>query len=331
MKSVSEIIKSIGSKNYAPVYFLVGKEKFFHDQIINLLSGILFNDPSSRNLNRIVLHGSENSLPEVVNASVSYPMLSEYKLIIVKEFSKIKISEAESFERYLDNPQKATILLLSADEAGNTKILNKVKSTAEVVDCRPIPEYKISNWLKQRSDERNINLSATAAQMLAEYTGNNLLSIDHELDKIKDFKSDDTKITTDDIISVTGMSKEYNVFTLQKALGEKNIKRSFQIAKNLMDSGENINLVISIIFSFFRKVLIFSKLKSANKNQSEITSLMKLNDFQLRDIQATLNKFNQPGIEKILKLLYSMDKKVKTTAITDWTVLQSLCYNICRQ
>ena len=89
--------------------------------------------------------------------------------------------------------------------------------------------------------------------MLAEYTGNNLLNIDHELEKIKDFKSDDTEVTKDDVLSVTGMSKEYNVFTFQKALSEKNIKRSFLIAKNLMDSGENINLIISIIFSFFKK------------------------------------------------------------------------------
>jgi DNA polymerase-3 subunit delta len=329
MKSVSEVVKSIETQNYALFYLLAGKEKFFHDQIINLLSGELFKDPSSRSLNRIVLHGSENSLPQVVNAAVSFPMLSKYKLVIVKEFTKIKMSDAESFERYLDNPQKATILVLSAEDASNTKLFNKVKSTATIVDCKPIQEYKISAWLKQRSDEKQINLTAQAAQMLAEYTGNNLLNIDHELNKIKDFKTDKTEITADDILSVTGMSKEYNVFTLQKALSEKNIKKSFLIAKNLMDSGENINLIISIIFSFFKKVLIVSKLKSANKNQAEISGLMKLSDFQMRDIQNTLNKFNQPDVEKILKLFYSMDKKIKTSAITDWAVLQSMCYNIC--
>jgi DNA polymerase III subunit delta len=331
MKTVSEIIKTLQSKNYSPIYFLVGKEKFFHDQIINLLSNDLFTDPSSRSLNRIVLHGTENSLPQIVNAAVSYPMLSNYKLIIVKEFTKIKTSEAESFERYLDNPQTATILVLSADDPGKTKLFNKVKSVATVVDCKPILEYKVSAWIKQRSDEKKLNLVAPAALMLAEYTGNSLLGIDHELDKIKDFKADNSEITTDDIISITGMSKEYNVFTFQKALSEKDIKRSFLIAKNLMDSGENINLIISIVFSFFKKALIMSRLKTSNKKVTEISSLMKLNDFQMRDIQNTLNKFSQPNIEKILKLLNSVDKTVKTSAQTDWSVLQSMCYNICRQ
>ena len=80
MNSVSHILKSFKDKNFEPVYLLLGKEKFFHDQVIQTLSSILFTDPSSRGLNRILLNGSENSLAEVVGASLSYPMMSTFLL-----------------------------------------------------------------------------------------------------------------------------------------------------------------------------------------------------------------------------------------------------------
>jgi len=331
MKSVNEILKAIQQNNFAPIYLLLGKEKFFHDQVSRALSEKLFTDPSSRGLNRIVLHGTENTLSEIVNASLSYPMLSNYKLVIVKEFSKIKTADSEAFLRYLEKPQNSTILLLIADEQARASFFIQTKNKAELIDCKPIPEYNMAHWLKGRMSAGGEKMSSQAITMLTEYAGNSLLNIDNELQKVREYKSDDTEITADEIIAVTGMSKEYNVFTFQKALIGQNLKRSFMIGKKLIESGENLNLVLSVIFNFFRRTMLFAQLKISGMAGAEILKELKINSYQVKDINSTLASFDLQRLEKIIEVIKNFDRMTKSTAQSDWSIIQSLCYNICRK
>lgn len=323
MKSVSEITKTIRLKTFASVYLLLGKEKFFHDQIIKELSTTLFSDRSSRSLNRILLHGSENSLSEVVSASLSYPMLSDYKFVLVKEFNKIKTTDSDAFLKYLENPQKTSILVLSCEELGKSKMVAKLMKVATTINCMPIPEYKISSWLKERISSRGLKINQIALAMLSEYTGNNLLTIEHELNKITEFKLNDSEINENDILAVTGMSKEYNVFAFQRALSTKNYNSSYIIGKNLIDAGENLNLIVSIIFSFFKKALLLSK------NLAKTGSL-KISDFQKKEISITLKKFDIKTLENIIQILASVDKSLKSSTASDLAIMQYICYNVCR-
>lgn len=324
MISVSQALKTFQTENFKSIYLLLGREKFFHDQIINGLTAKLFSDPSSRSLNRLIMDGTENILPEIVAASLSFPMLSAYKLVLVKEFNRIKATDSETFFRYLENPQKTTILLLSCEEFGKTKFFTRVSEMSETIDCKPISEYKVTDWLKNRIALKGMRISVNALNMLAEYTGKSLLTIEQELQKIADFKSEDSEITEEDIISVTGMSKEYNVFTFQKALQERNFSKSYHIGKNLIDGGENLNLIISIIFSFFKKALFLTK-------TPQNTADLKISDYQKKEVANTLKKFDLSALEKTVLILNSSDRLIKTTAAAPIVVMQNICYNICRK
>lgn len=330
MVAVTELINTIKGGEISPIYFLTGKEKFFHDQIISLLSQQLFSDPSSRSLNRIVLHGSESSFPEIVSASLSYPMLSDKKLVIVKNFSKLKTSNNEPFLKYLEQPQPSTILILSSEETGNNKVVTTLKKKAVMVDCKPIPDYKMADWLMRYVKLQKITIEPAAVGMLADYAGSNILTIEQELRKVQDYKNDNSTISEEDIMAVTGMSKDYNVFTLQKALSQKNLAQSFKIGKNLIDTGQNINLILSVIFGFFKKAMIVARYTQSGKSVQNVGKELKINSFQMRDIQATVQKFNYENLTKIINHIHELDRQVKTSAQSDWSALQSLCFNICR-
>jgi len=328
MNSVNQVLSKISKGEYSPVYLLIGKERFFHDQIIKLLTTELFSDPSSRSLNRIIIDSAEKGLPDIVGASQSYPMLSKYKLVIVKEFNKVKNSEIETFYHYLANPQKATILLLMADELPQINLFKKTREKANVVDCKPIPEYKVQQWIRERLQQKKRAITAEAISLLADYTGNNLLGVDLELKKLIEYKNDDSEINHNDLIAASGMSKDYNVFALQKALIERNKSQSLKIAKNLIESGENVNLVISIIFSFFKKTLVFEGLNSISKGSKTYST--SFSDYQLRELEKTAKNFSRKKIEEILTLLHNLDSYAKRSLSSDWAIIQSLCYNICR-
>ncbi|HHM01702.1 MAG TPA: DNA polymerase III subunit delta [Caldithrix abyssi] len=308
-------------------YLLSGKEKFFQDQIISALDKKLFPDPGARSLNRIVMQGSETTFPEIVSACMGYPMLSDKKLVIVKDAGRVSGADVQLLLNYLEAPQAATLLLLIAD-TDKSAALSKIASKTGRVECKPVTEWKIQEWVISRVREREREFSAEALAAFSDYVGTNLLMIENELDKINNYKPQG-KIVLDDIIAATGMSREYNVFALQDALAARDLKKSLRIATALLENGENINKLLVILFGYFRKLSMYAVLRATAETQS-YTSALGVREFQLKKMNDALKKYNRAHLEKVLALIQETDWKSKSSSVKSLPLMQMICYNICR-
>ena len=327
---ISEALAQLNNASFAQSYFLLGKEKFFHDQFIQLIIEKIFPERASRDLNLTILYGSENSLSELISACLSFPMLAERKLVIVRDFDKMKISDPEALKKYLENPQKSCCLVLSASEKGRAKIYDQVIQLSQTIECAPIPEYKVGDWISNHCREKGLTIESQAVQFLINLMGADLLSLDQELNKIIDFKNDTSAITIDDLEQTTGISKEANVFALQKALANRQLENSLKIANRLLDTGTDITMVNAVLFAFFRKVLQASSLQSKNLSRAQIAEQMKIRTFQMKEVDSGLSRFNMAQLQKIIGFLHEVDVKSKTTSSSQSAMLQMLCYKICR-
>ena len=328
--SVDQVSQKISSGQIDPLYYLSGAEKFFHDQVIDSLNNTIFTDKGSRDLNLTILYGTENTLGELLSAALSYPMLADFKLIVVRDFDKMNINDPESLNKYLENLQKTTCLVLSADEKGRAKIYNAIEKAAHNVECKPIPEYKIAGWFTNYCRQQKINIDPQAINFLINQIGSNLLTLNLEIKKVQDFKNDDSAISIEDFEQTTGISKDFSVFSLQNALSQRQLAVALKICNNLLEAGQNINLIISVLYAFFRKILIASSLSRKGRDRQQIAADMGLNEFQFKDIFRAVNKFNPDQINKIIHLLHETDIAAKTSIVAEKSGLQMLCYKICR-
>ena len=328
--NVEQVIQKIKSGQIDPLYYLNGAEKFFHDQIIDALNNVIFTDKGSRDLNLTILYGTENTLGELLSSALSYPMLADYKLIIVRDFDKMKINDPDSLDKYLKNLQKTTCLVLSAEEKGRSKIYNAIEQAAHNVDCKPISDYKVVSWFTNYCKMQNINIEPQAINFLINQVGSNLLTLNLEIKKVLDFKNDISVITIGDFEQTTGIEKDFSVFALQDALSHRQLGTALKICNNLLDAGQNINLIISILYAFFRKILIASSLSRKDAGRQQIANEMSLTEFQFKDIYNALNKFNPDQLHGIIHLLHDIDITLKTSAVEEKAGLQMLCYKICR-
>jgi DNA polymerase-3 subunit delta len=328
--SVDQVLQKIKSGQIDPLYYLHGAEKFFHDQVIETLDSTIFTDKGSRDLNLTVLYGTENTLSELLSAVLSYPMLANYKLVVVRDFDKMKISDVESLNKYLHNLQMTTCLVLSAEEKGRMKIYNTIEQVAHSIECKPIPDYKVVAWFTNYCQQQKINIEPQAINFLINQVGSNLLTLNLEIKKVLDFKNDDSTITLEDLEQTTGISKEFSVFALQNALSNRQLDHAIKICNNLLDAGQNINLIVSVLFAFFRKILIALSLIQKGASRKQIALDMGLTEFQFKDIYSATSKFNPEQIHKIIHLLHDIDIASKTSMINERPGLQILCYKICR-
>jgi len=104
--------------------------------------------------------------------------------------------------------------------------------------------------------------------MLVEFLGTDLSKISNELDKLILTLPKETIINDHHIEENIGISKDYNNFELRKAVGDKNIVKANRIINYFVENPKNNPLVmtISLLNSFFTKLLLFHSLQDKSKN-----------------------------------------------------------------
>jgi DNA polymerase-3 subunit delta len=108
-----------------------------------------------------------------------------------------------------------------------------------------------------------------------EYLGGDLSKIANELEKLMLNVPPKSTITPEIIEKYIGISKDYNVFELNKALAAKNVLKANQIITHFaLNPKENpIQKVIPIVFSFFLKLLLYQT--NANKaNAADLKAIV---------------------------------------------------------
>jgi DNA polymerase-3 subunit delta len=147
--------------------------------------------------------------------------------------------------------------------------------------------------------------------MLVEFLGTDLGKINNELEKLQIILPAGSTISAKDIEENIGFSKDFNIFELRKAIGERNQLKSYKIAQYFSDNPKDNPMVVStaLIFSFFIQVLQYHGLK--DKNPKNVAAVLKVNPFFLKDYDVALKNYPMKKVSQIVALLRDIDVKSK--------------------
>jgi DNA polymerase-3 subunit delta len=98
------------------------------------------------------------------------------------------------------------------------KTLDKAKM---LFHSEPVKDYNLAKWIDDEARNLQIKLAPGISQLLADYLGNDLSRIANELNKMKLVLKDGEVLDGKLVETHIGISKEFNVFELQKALGKR--------------------------------------------------------------------------------------------------------------
>ena len=107
--SFDSIMQDLKERKFVPVYYLMGDESYYIDQISDYIAEHVL-QPEERDFNQTILFGSDVNASQIADAARRYPMMSEYQVVIVKEAQNIKNTEA--LEKYFKQPLASTILVM---------------------------------------------------------------------------------------------------------------------------------------------------------------------------------------------------------------------------
>ena len=307
-----DIMSDLKNRIYKPVYFLAGDEPYFIDRITDYIEEKVLPE-AEKAFNQMILYGEDCTIQTVIETSRRFPMMSNHMVIIVKEAQSLK--KIEDLSYYLEKPLVSTILVLNYKYKTldkRTKLYKLLDNNAVYFESNRLRDYQVPPWIERYLMLKGIKAEPNASAMLTEFLGTDLNKIVNELDKlIINLPSGKQIVTTELVEKNIGISKDYNNFELQKAVGEKNILKANMIVKYFADNPKDnpITLTIASLFSFFTKVLTYHYLQDKSKNN--VAAVLKINPFFVKDYESAAAKFSVRKTVEVIGLLRIYDMKSK--------------------
>ena len=306
-----QIQTAIIDKDLAPVYFLMGEEPYYIDKLIKLFSENILNN-EEKELNQIIVYGKETTTEQIISQAKQFPFGSERRVIIIKEAQDLK--NIESLDSYIEKPQPNTILIIAYKGKSIDKRKKFGKTLAKkciVFESKKLYENKVPVWISEYVNKRGYKISNEATLVLAEHLGSNLTKIENELEKLTLVIEKNQEITTELIERHIGISKEYNIFELQNALGKKDILQANKIINHFSANSKTYNIIVIInsLFSFFQKVMLYHFAK--NKDRQSLSNLLKINPFFITQYQIAAQHYSKKQLFYIFTYLKEYDLRSK--------------------
>lgn len=306
-----EILSNLQKKIYHPIYFLMGEETYFIDKISDYISDNVLTD-AEKGFNQTILYGKDVEPHAIIANARRFPMMSNYQVIIIREAQNIK--KIEELESYVKNPLNSTILVINY----KYKTLDKRKTFPKLIDqkgilfeAKKIYDNQLPTWIISYLKNHQYTIVPQAAAMLAEYLGTDLGKVVNELDKLIISLPAGSQITPDHIEKNIGISKEFNVFELQNALGERDLLRANRIINyfGANPSSNPIPMIVSSLFSYFSKILNYHFLE--DKSQNNVASVLQVHPFFVKTYVAAAKNYNIKKLVEIISILREFDMKSK--------------------
>ena len=318
--TANDILKDISNKKYKPLYLLHGEEPYYIDLVGNFVEHKLLSE-SERGFNQTVFYGKDTDVMTVLNASKRYPMMADHQVVLVKEAQEMKWGNDDADKKsinpllnYLENPLTSTILVFCYKYGKfdkRKKTYKAIEKNGIIFESSPLFDSKVAAWIDVYIAEKGYKINQQASSMLAEYLGNDLSKIVNELEKLMLNVTAGQEITLKNIQDNIGISKEYNVFELQAALGKKDAFKANQII-NYFEANPRANpivLVLGNLNNFFSKVLLYHY--SKDKSPKNLAGELGVNPYFVKDYEQAARSYNYGKTMQIISYLREYDLKCK--------------------
>lgn len=335
MKELELILKNIKNKDVLPIYFFHGEEAFFIDVAVKALEND-FLEEDEKAFNQTVVYGKDTNYAEILSLARQFPMMGDQQVIIVKEAQDLKFNEEEAkmLENYVANPVPSTVLVFAHKhkKLDSRKKVTKSLSAAKMLFLsEPVKDTNLAKWIADECTVLGIKTAPNISHLLAEYLGNDLSRISNELHKLKIILKEGEILDGSHIENHIGISKEYNVFELQKALGSKNMNQAYKIAFFMGKNPKNNPFVMMLasLYNYFSNIILYQTLMG--QPPQTIASQLGINPYFVSEYANAAKLYPLKHATRVISILREFDMKGKGLGAvnqTDEQLIKEMVYKI---
>ena len=323
---MDNLIQSFKNNEIYNIYLFFGEEDFLIDFYVKKLKDkFVKNDDEA---NYFFINEDNYSDEKIINHIVSYSFLSEYKFIYIN-FDNSLEKTYKIIEGNYQNIPKNNILLIRDKTADKRKKSYKfIEKNGLVVDFKKLDEDKITKWIIKKLGKKNINISSTNAKYILSKVGNDMYTLNNEIDKIISFISDKNTVNMSDVDEIVSYKAEDRVFELIDYISNRDIDKAMDAYNDLLSLNEPPMKILALIFRNYN--ILYQMKDIEDITNKEILKRIGIPVFFARKYKFISSKFSFLELREIINELYNIDYNIKIGNMTDRTSLELFILKQCK-
>ena len=325
---ITQIAGDLKNGKFLPVYYFFGEDTFSIESGLDLISKTIQPLISSE-FDKEVFYGDDKTLVEILDFAAAFPFGSEKKLIIVKEFEKIR--DKKALVSYLDSPPNFTVIVF----IHNGKISNLDSEPFKTLagknflfEAKELKGEHLIDWVVTYVQNSGKIIARENAQLLVDISGENRETLESQIEKISVFLADKKEITIDTIKALSTSLKEYNIFDLQNAISKKDKTDTFKIAYKMLEKGEEPTFIIYMLTRYFTGLSKINELKEKKIPEQAAARIVGTHPYYYKDYLKARMIYSDKDLYRIVQSLLQADISVKTTSADNKSIISILLAEI---
>ncbi len=310
-----QIINDVKNGNFVPVYLLMGTEPYYPDLVCDEIIKYALTD-SERDFNQTVFYGLDTDAGTVASECRSYPMMAERRLVVLKEAQSMKT--LEDLATYASDPMESTVLVILMHGASADKrraLYKNVQKKGVVLVSDALRDYEMPQWITSFYKSRDLDIEPAAAALLAEYAGTDMSRIMLETEKMqKNLPEGTVRVNAADIEKNVGISRQFSIFELTKALSYMKAEKALKIAAYI-GNGPKFMLLLATapLYTHFYRILKYEAalLKNPAMSKADRAKLLGVNPYFMEEYDVAARNYPIRRCMKVISLLEEYDFKGK--------------------
>lgn len=307
-----------------PLYLLLGPEIYLRRVAAQTITETALSRTMLREFNESAFSLLSDPVQSAVAAAEQLPMMSEMRVVRIRDFARLREADEDILIRYLNNPSPTTVMIFIADDLDKRKKSSKVLlDTCTVVEFSPLKDAEAKTWAKSRLKELKVSADDQVLSDLIRLVGTDVQTLANELEKLASAAATTNRITVDHVDELIGRSRELSNFELADHLMAGNRKKALETLHRLLEDGAEPVMLVGLIAGNYHR-LALGKHLLARGGREEVFRNISLPPFKRDSYISTLQRSTAAKIARGIQLTAATDLAIKTSQATPRLQLEML-------
>jgi len=325
MKTLSrtELERSL-REGLQPLYLLLGTESYLRRVAAQTITEAALSRTLLREFNEASFSLTSDAIQSAIAAAEQLPMMSDTRVIRIRDFAKIRETDEDILIHYLTNPSPSTVMIFSADELDKRKKSSKfLLDVCTVVEFSSLKDVEAKAWAKTRLKELKTSADDQVLSEVIRLVGTDVQTLFNELDKLASAAASTGRITLELVDELIGRSRELSNFELGDHLLAGNRKRALETLHRLLEDGAEPVMLVGLIAGNYHRLALGKHLLTRG-GREEVFRNISLPPFKRDSYISTLQRNTAAKIARGIQLTAAADLAIKTSQATPRLQLELL-------
>lgn len=329
------------------LYIFHGDDDFSRHEALKLLLKESENDTMGGG-NSTVLDGKSVTFSQLASACSATPFFGGKRIVVIEGLlqrlspkrgkSPDRQNEkagdkdfAGALEKYLPDMAPSTMLVLVDGELKSAAVLlKKLGAAGAQVRLFSMPKgARLHDWIQDRVTSKGGKISTGAVRLMAEFSGDNLWSLNNEMDKLFLY-SRGIEITEEDVRETVTRSRDANQFAMVDAIVSRQADVAQRLLHRLLDEGTRATDIIAFVVRELGPIVRAREAIDVRLPQAEMQASIGVPPgFRLEKIIRQARGTSIDDLKALYRLLLDADLALKTGAMGEELTLGLLVADAC--